>query len=77
LWSTYRRFPVYSTWEALANSAAIHVPVILVAAVAAPDEAGYLMLAMYVLQAPMSLIGAAVGQVYLSKAPAVHGRRVE
>lgn len=74
LWSTYRRFPVYSTWEALANSAAIHVPVILVAAVAAPDEAGYLMLAMYVLQAPMSLIGAAVGQVYLSKAPEAYRR---
>jgi O-antigen/teichoic acid export membrane protein len=68
----YRRFPVYSTWEALANSAAIQVPVILIAVVATTAEAGYLMLAMYVMQAPMSLIGSAIGQVYLSQAPQSH-----
>lgn len=65
----YRRFPAYSTWEALANSAAIQVPIIFVAALAETAEAGFLMLAMYVMQAPMSLIGAAVGQVYVSQAP--------
>jgi O-antigen/teichoic acid export membrane protein len=70
----YRRFPVYSTWEALANSASIHIPVVLIAAVAPAAEAGYLLLAMYVMQAPMSLIGSAVGQVYLSKAPEAHRR---
>lgn len=68
----YKRFPVYSTWEALANSAAIQVPVILIATVSTTAEAGFLMLAMYVMQAPMSLIGAAVGQVYLSQAPQLH-----
>jgi O-antigen/teichoic acid export membrane protein len=68
----YRRFPVYSTWEALANSASIHIPVVLIASVAPAAEAGYLLLAMYVMQAPMSLIGSAVGQVYLSKAPEAH-----
>lgn len=68
----YRHFPVYSTWEALANSAAIQLPVILIAAVGTTAEAGFLMLAMYVMQAPMSLIGAAVGQVYLSQAPQSH-----
>lgn len=68
----YRRFPVYSTWEALANSAAIQVPVILIAMVASTAEAGYLMLAMYVMQAPMSLIGSAMGQVYLAQAPQSH-----
>jgi len=68
----YRRFPVYSTWEALANSAAIHIPVVLIATVATASEAGYLMLATYVIQAPMSLIGSAVGQVYLSEAPEAH-----
>lgn len=65
----YRRFPAYSTWEALANSAAIQVPIIFVAAVAEAAEAGFLILSMYVIQAPMSLIGAAVGQVYISQAP--------
>ncbi|MEJ6002161.1 lipopolysaccharide biosynthesis protein [Paucibacter soli] len=65
----YRRFPLFSTIESLANSAAIQVPVIMIAALATPSEAGYLMMAMYVAQAPMSLIGTAIGQVYLSRAP--------
>lgn len=68
----YDRFPKYSTWEALCNSAAIQLPVILIAALAAPAEAGYLMLATYVMQAPMALIGNAVGQVYLSRAAEEH-----
>jgi O-antigen/teichoic acid export membrane protein len=64
----YRRFPLYSTWEALANQAAIHVPIVLIASALEPAEAGYLMLAMYVIQAPMSLLGSAISQVYLSSA---------
>ena len=40
----------------------------MIAALAAPAEAGYLMMATYVMQAPLALIGAAVGQVYLSQA---------
>lgn len=70
--NAYDRFPKYSTWESLCNSAAIHLPVILIAALAAPEEAGYLMLATYVMQAPMALIGNAVGQVYLSHAAEEH-----
>ena len=65
----YSRFPKYSTWEALANSAAIQVPIIMIAALAAGPEAGYLLLAMTVIQAPMALLGTAIGQVYLSRAP--------
>lgn len=68
-WKDYDRFPKYSTWEALCNSAAIQVPVIMIAALAAGPEAGYLLLAMSVIQAPMSLFGTAIGQVYLSRAP--------
>ncbi len=68
-WRDYRRFPKYSTWEALANSAAIQLPVIMIAALAAGPEAGYLLLAMSVIQAPMALFGTAIGQVYLSRAP--------
>lgn len=66
---TYRRFPAYSTAEALANSAAIQLPMILIAAWATPAEAGYLTMAAFVAQAPLSLIGTAIGQVYLSRAP--------
>jgi len=65
----YRRFPKYSTIEALANSASIQFPIIMIAALAAPAEAGYLMMAMSVMQAPMSLIGTSISQVYLSRAP--------
>ena len=65
----YHRFPKYSTWEALSNSAAIQVPIIMIAAIAVGPEAGYLSMAMYVMQAPMALVGSAIGQVYLSRAP--------
>jgi O-antigen/teichoic acid export membrane protein len=65
----YRRFPLYSTAEALANSAAIQLPVILIAAQVAPAEAGQLSMAMFAAQAPLSLIGTAISQAYLSRAP--------
>ncbi|AYC31459.1 lipopolysaccharide biosynthesis protein [Pseudomonas cavernae] len=65
----YRRFPQYSTFESLANSAAIQLPVIIIASLAIGPEAGFLMLAMRVMQAPMGLIGGAIAQVYLSRAP--------
>jgi O-antigen/teichoic acid export membrane protein len=62
------RFPIFSAPEALANAASIHLPVLMIAAMAGPGEAGHLMLAMVVVQAPMALLGNAVGQVYLSRA---------
>lgn len=66
--SEYSRFPKYSILEALANSAAIQAPIIIIAALTFGKEAGYLMLAMRVMQAPMSLVGSAISQVYLSRA---------
>lgn len=69
LFREYDRFPKYSSLESFANNAAIQVPVLLIAAAALGPEAGYLALAMRVMQAPMGLIGGAIGQVYLSKAP--------
>ena len=68
----YSRFPKFSTWEALSNSAAIQVPIIMIAAMATGQEAGYVLMAMYVMQAPMALVGTAIGQVYLSRAPDEH-----
>lgn len=65
----YKRFPKYSTFESLANSASIQLPVIFIAAMAAGPEAGYLLLASRVLFAPLALIGGAVSQVYISRAP--------
>jgi len=65
----YRRFPIYSVPESLANVAGYQIPVIIIAAVLGP-EAGYLALAMQVLAIPMSLVGQSVAQVYLAEAPA-------
>jgi O-antigen/teichoic acid export membrane protein len=65
----YRRFPLYSTFEALANSSAVQLPPLLIAALVAGPEAGFLLLATRVMAAPLQLVGAAVGQVYLSRAP--------
>ncbi|MFS2162733.1 oligosaccharide flippase family protein [Variovorax sp. Root434] len=65
----YDRFPKYSTFEAFANSASIQLPVLFIAGIAVGPEAGYLMLAMRAMAVPMGLIGAAVSQVYLSRAP--------
>lgn len=67
--SAYRRFPAFSTFEALANSAAIYLPIIMLGAWSAGPEAGYLMLGMYALQVPMSLVGTAIAQVYMSRGP--------
>lgn len=67
--AAHANFPKYSTAEALANSASIQLPVMLIAALGSSAEAGQLMLALFVVQAPMSLLGSAVSQVYLSRAP--------
>ena len=67
--SSYNKYPRYSTLEAICNSAALQVPIIIIASLAVGPEAGYMMLAMTVMQAPMALVGTAVGQVYISQAP--------
>lgn len=66
--SKYIRFPTYSVIEALANSAAMMAPIFIVAAAIPGGEAGQLSLASRVMLAPMTLIGAAVAQVFLSHA---------
>lgn len=62
------QFPKYSALEALANSAAIQLPILLIAALALDAEAGYLILAIQIIAIPVGLIGGAVSQVYLAHA---------
>jgi len=64
----YYRYPLYSTPEALFNIAGIQVPVLLIAAYGG-SEAGFLLLAMQIMTAPMTLLGASISQVYMSRAP--------
>lgn len=64
----YSDYPKYSVLEVLANNVGIQLPIILIATLTAGADAGYLVLAMKVMQAPMTLIGNSVAQVYYSYA---------
>lgn len=64
----YSNFPKYSTFEALANTSAIQLPLIIIASFIVGPEVGFLMMAMKILAIPMSLIGSAISQVYLTNA---------
>ena len=64
----YIRFPKYSALEALTNTAGIQLPIILISSLSSQAEVGYLMLAMKLMQIPMTLIGTSVSQVYFSRA---------
>nr|WP_275116090.1 lipopolysaccharide biosynthesis protein [Aliiroseovarius subalbicans] len=66
---TYRRFPLFSVPEALFNTAGLQVPIMIIAAIAAGPEAGFVLLAMRVMGLPMALIGSSVAQVFLTEAP--------
>lgn len=68
----FRQFPLYFTWANLANNAALHVPVILISALHSSATAGALVLANYVVQVPILVIGSSVGQVYLGSAGDAH-----
>jgi O-antigen/teichoic acid export membrane protein len=65
----YKKFPLYSIWEGLLNTAGAQLPPLLFAAMFSPVAAGLYSLANRVLSLPISLIGSAVAQVFLSEAP--------
>lgn len=68
----FDRYPKYSTAEAFFNGASVQLPIVLISSIYIGAEAGLLMLAMRVMQAPMRLVGSSIGQVYLSEASAKH-----
>lgn len=63
----YDKFPKYTTLEVFTNTAGIQLPIIIIAYYAIGAEAGYLMIAMQLLSAPMSLLSGAISQVYLAE----------
>ena len=67
--SEYSRFPKYSVTEALANVGGMQLPIAIIAAFVAGPEAGIVMLAFRIMGAPINLIGGAMSQVFLSRAP--------
>lgn len=64
----HRKYPLFATPEALLNIAGVQVPVLIIA-YHAGAEAGFLLLAMQVMTAPMKLMGSSISQVYLTHAP--------
>ena len=65
----YRRFPIYSTWTALSNTASLQLVPILFASLLGVTIAGLYALTLRVLSVPAGLIGDAIGSVFLSEAP--------
>ena len=63
-----RRFPLYSVPESLLNTAATGLPLVLIAAISGPIEAGYLLLAQRVSSVPSALLGSSISKVYLAEA---------
>lgn len=71
VFNRYRRFPIYSMPDAIANTASVQLPAVLFAYFFSPAAAGFYLLADRVLQLPASVIGSAVGQVFYGEAAAV------
>lgn len=63
----FRRFPLLLTPSALANTAGLYAPLLFVAAFYGPIAAGLLGFAQRILAVPVTLVGQAAAQVYLSE----------
>ena len=74
LWSAareYRQFPLCASLAALLNSAATSLPPLLLSSLYGQEVTGWFALAYKVMCLPMSLVGLAVGQVFLGEAAKV------
>ena len=73
----YYRFPIYYAPAALATTAWLQLPALVLAAFYGPEVAGWYVLGTLVLGVPVSLLGDAVGQVYLGEAAKLLRERPE
>lgn len=64
----YRKFPMYSTWSGMLNTLGSQIVPILLVAFFNPEVTGFFTMAQNVLFLPSTLIGQAVGQVFIQKA---------
>ncbi len=62
------RFPLYSSWAGVLNTLSVHVPTVVLAVAFGPTTVGLYSLSSRILQAPMKLMGQAIGQVFFSTA---------
>lgn len=68
-----RKFPLYSTWSALLNTASWQLPAFLLGMFFSATEVGYYALGFRILQMPMSLIGRSIAQVFFQRAAEAKG----
>ena len=64
----YWKFPIYSSGAALLNSASIYLPALLLASFYGPQVAGLFELLRRILNAPITLVGNSLNQVYVGEA---------
>jgi O-antigen/teichoic acid export membrane protein len=64
----YRRFPLFVGWSGLLNTASVQLPALFLISLYGAEVAGWFALGQRVVGLPMSLVGTAVAQVYVSKA---------
>lgn len=73
IWNTavkYKQFPLFSTWSGLFNTIGGQLPALMFAAFFGASVAGIYALASRFILLPMSIVGGAVGKVFLSDAAA-------
>ncbi|MDD3245344.1 MAG: lipopolysaccharide biosynthesis protein [Methanosarcina sp.] len=63
----YKKFPLFSSWSAIANTISPQVPAFLLAYFYSTSVVGYFSLANQVVNMPMGIIGSAIGQVFFQK----------
>ena len=68
----HRQFPLYLSWAGLFNIAGTQLPPLMFAALFGASAAGLYLLAYKILVMPIQLVGNAVGNAFLSDAPAEH-----
>ncbi len=64
----YKRFPLFSSWSAIANSISLQIVPLILVYFYSPEIVGYYGVANQVVGLPMSVIGLAVAQVFFQKA---------
>jgi lipopolysaccharide exporter len=64
----YKKFPIFSSWSGLLNTASAHLPICILAFYFPPTVVGFYALGRLVLGRPMALIGSAVGEVFFQEA---------
>lgn len=67
----YKKFPKYSSWSSLLNTASWQLPILMLGVFFSPIVVGFYALGFRILQMPMSLIASAIGQVFVQRAAEV------